>query len=105
MLGEAKKKGNAVAISDDVVFGWAVHYFDEDNIKINNVQGVRASVSSSKVPAAKTKIELTEEEKEEARKAALKEFQDQEMQKIKEKNKKRLEKKNAENPQPSLFDI
>lgn len=33
--GEAKKlkkSGNCVAVKDDVVYGWAVHYFEEDSI-------------------------------------------------------------------------
>lgn len=33
--GEAKKqaKGGCAMISDAVVFGWAIHYFEEDSIK------------------------------------------------------------------------
>ena len=35
IIGEAKKRGdNAVFMSDDEVFGLAVHYYDEDNIKV-----------------------------------------------------------------------
>lgn len=30
------KGGNAVGVDDDTVFGWAVHYYDEDNIKAEN---------------------------------------------------------------------
>ena len=29
-MGEARKRGNAVAISDEEVYGMAVHYYDED---------------------------------------------------------------------------
>lgn len=32
------KGGNAVGVDDDTVFGWAVHYYDEDNIKVDKVQ-------------------------------------------------------------------
>lgn len=35
IMGEARKRGNAVAISDEEVYGMAVHYYDEDDIKIN----------------------------------------------------------------------
>lgn len=28
-----KKSGNCAAVQDDVVYGWAVHYYMEDNIK------------------------------------------------------------------------
>lgn len=32
------KGGNAVGIDDATVYGWAVHYYDEDNIKVDNVK-------------------------------------------------------------------
>ena len=37
IMGEARKCGNAVAISDEEVYGMAVHYYDEDDIKINRL--------------------------------------------------------------------
>ena len=37
VLGEARKKGTAVGMTAEEVFGLAVHYYDEDNIKINPV--------------------------------------------------------------------
>lgn len=30
--------GNAVGIDDATVYGWAVHYYDEDEIKVDKVQ-------------------------------------------------------------------
>lgn len=30
--------GNAVGVDDATVYGWAVHYYDEDNIKVDKVQ-------------------------------------------------------------------
>lgn len=65
ITGEAiMRGGNVVPISDDEVFGMAIHYYDEDNIKINKIStGCRTSVQSSNV-------ELTEEEKKAAREAA-----------------------------------
>lgn len=48
ILGEAKKRGNAVAMTDEEVYGMAVHYYDEDDIKINKVPAnARTSVSLS----------------------------------------------------------
>lgn len=40
IMGEAKKKakGGCAAIEDAVVYGWAVHYYQEDNIKVGNVK-------------------------------------------------------------------
>ena len=32
------KGGNAVGVDDDTVFGWAVHYYDEDDIKVEEVK-------------------------------------------------------------------
>ena len=62
IMGEAKKRGNAVAMQDAEVFGLAVHYYDEDNIKINNLQaGATAKVSKQPgaVKAAKNEKETT----------------------------------------------
>lgn len=32
------KGGNAVGVDDATVYGWAVHYYDEDNIKVDKVK-------------------------------------------------------------------
>lgn len=108
VVGEAKKQGNAVYLPDDVVFGWAVHYYDEDDIKVNKLpSGTRVS--------AKTSVELTEEEKEKARDLAVQEYKQQCIDKLKAadeaKAKKAAEKKKAEierrkkieQEQPTLF--
>lgn len=58
IFSEAHKMGNAVCVSDAEVFGWAVHYYDEDDIEINNVSQGERSVSVSA-----PKVELTDEEK------------------------------------------
>lgn len=49
ITSQAKKQasGGCAAISDDVVFGWAVHYYDEDDIKVEKTSNVKASVSTS----------------------------------------------------------
>lgn len=43
ILGEARKHGNEVVMADDEVFGLAIHYYDEENIKINVSGGHRVS--------------------------------------------------------------
>lgn len=48
------KGDNAVGVDDDTVFGWAVHYYDEDNIKVDKVQE-RVEVVAS--PAVSAKVE------------------------------------------------
>ncbi len=67
ILGEARKRGNAVAISDEEVYGMAVHYYDENNIKVAKMPA-NVKVSSSSVSKP---VELTEEDKERAREAAI----------------------------------
>ena len=48
------KGGNAVGVDDDTVYGWAVHYYDEDDIKVDKVQE-RVEIVAS--PAESAKIE------------------------------------------------
>ena len=99
ILQEVQKSG-CNGFSDDEIFGMAIHYYDEDDIK--NVKPVNARVVVNHV------VELTEEEKKAAKEAALKEYEAKEMKKIEEDRKKKLEKK-AEKAakenilQPTLF--
>jgi transcription elongation GreA/GreB family factor len=50
ITSQAKKAatGNCAVISDDVVFGWAVHYYDEDDIKVEKT-AVKTVVKTSEV--------------------------------------------------------
>lgn len=64
---EAKRRGSAVCMSDDEVFGLAVHYFDEDDLKVQPVPGARVSTSRESKPAAKLTAKEKAEVKEEAR--------------------------------------
>ena len=93
IVGEAKKQGDAVYLPDDVVFGWAVHYYDEDNIEINDLP------ANTRV-SARASVELTEEEKVQAREEAVEMYKQQQMYKLKreeeEKAKKAAEKRKAE---------
>lgn len=68
IFSEAHKMGNAVCVSDAEVFGWAVHYYDEDNIKINRTAAARCKASADR------EIELTDEEKAKIREQAEKEY-------------------------------
>lgn len=54
------KGGNAVGVDDDTVYGWAVHYYDEDDIKVENVKGIVETVAPVK---ASVKLEKTVEQK------------------------------------------
>lgn len=110
IFGEAKKQGNVVGLPDDVVFGWAVHYYDEDDIKINPLpNNVKA--------AAKASVELTEADKEKARELAIEQYKQQCIENLRkaeeerarkeeEKRKARIAKrKEQEKFAPSLFDF
>lgn len=60
---ECAKKGGANGYSDKEVFGWAVHYYDEDDIKdVKPISG-KVIVNHS--------VELTEEDKKEAKEKAM----------------------------------
>lgn len=103
ILGEAHKRGNAVYVSDEEVFGWAVHYYDEDDIKINRLpRNVKASVK------------LSDEDKKKAYEQAVKEYRQLCVDRMRaadeEKAKRLAERRKAEREkcqtlQPSLFDF
>lgn len=109
ILGEAKKRGASVCMTDEEVFGLAVHYYDEDEIKINRVvTGYRASTSSS------AKVELSEEEKAAARERAIADYERQCLKEAAQKEaerkaraveKKREKQKESASFSPSLFDF
>lgn len=82
--------------ADDEIFSMAVHYYDEDNIEISG------SVNLNKV-IVNHKIELTEEEKAEARKKALDELVAEERKKLTQKPAKTVNKDDVEVKQVSLF--
>lgn len=99
ILGEAKKRGSAVAMSDAEVFGMAVHYYDEDNIKVNKLpvsQGVDIS-SLDPIP-----IVLSEEDKMSAREAAIQRLAEEQYALLKKKP-TRAKKEVTEVQQMSLF--
>ena len=68
-----------VAMSDAEVFGMAVHYYDEEDIKVEK-ESSGCSVSSSSY-----KVELTEEEKKSAREAAIKRLAEEQYQSLKKR--------------------
>ena len=97
IMGEARKRGNAVAISDEEVYGMAVHYYDEDDIKINRLPaGEKTSVSSSAKP-----VELTEEDKKAARDKAIARLAEEQYQTLRKKNVRKKADDNVQ--QMSLF--
>lgn len=94
-----KGDGKNIAVSRDEVFGWAVHYYDEDEVKIKKI---------GKASAAKSKnVELTEEEKQELKKEAEAEYKERMIRKLredeKERKRKASEKKKEERRESELL--
>lgn len=103
IMGEAKKRGNTVCMSDDEVFGLAVHYYDEDNIKINKLPAsVKVSASVPEAKPASKPVKLTEEDEKRAREAAIKRLAEEQYVLLKKKP-SRSKKEVTEAQQMSLF--
>lgn len=48
IVGVAKKRGNSVCMTDDEVYGLAVHYYCEDDLKVNPIpEGMEYRMSTS----------------------------------------------------------
>lgn len=58
---QAKKQAvnGCAAISDDVVFSWAVHYYDEDDIRVEKTSNVQSEVKTSVPKKTKEKKSQT----------------------------------------------
>ena len=69
IMSEARKyaEGNAVCVPDAEVFGWAVHYYDEDDIEEDEVVECKVDVQKHD-PIAQPKKELKKEPKKRAKK-------------------------------------
>ena len=73
------------------------HYYDEDEIEVGKAITCRVAVNHI--------VELTEEEKAEARQEAIKQYQREELAKIQSRNARPQKRETAEVAQPSLFDF
>lgn len=88
ILTQVKASGCA-GFTDDEIFGMAVHYYDEENPgEIKKGIGGQVIVNHH--------VELAEEEKEEAKRKALDKITEEEVRKIKEKERKEKERKAKE---------
>ncbi len=97
ILNEVKKSG-CCGFTDAEVYGMATHYYDEDEIEVGNPIKCQVVVNHM--------VELTEEEREQARQDAINKLRDEEIKKMRKPTQPR---KTAENKnqveQPSLFDF
>lgn len=100
ILGEVRKSGKC-ALSDDEVYGMAIHYYDEENLVIEDPASVKIVCPSSV-------IDLDEKEKEEAKRIAIRQYQEElrsYMLKnaMDKKSKNKAKKKSKPTNQPTLF--
>ena len=106
ILNEVQKSGcNGFDDDDELLRAWlekifsmAVHYYDEDDIEVGKAVSCQVAVNHI--------VELTEEEKAEARQEAIKQYQREELAKLQSRNARVKKIENATNQvQPSLFDF
>ena len=106
ILNEVQKSGcNGFDDDDELLRAWlekifsmAVHYYDEDDIEVGKAISCQVAVNHI--------VELTEEEKAEARLEAIKQYQREELAKIQSRNSRVKKTENAATQvQPSLFDF
>ena len=74
IFSEVQKSG-CCGFADEEIYSMAVHYYDEDDIKVGGSKSCRVVVNHT--------IELTEEEKKEARKRAIEQVQKEAYEKMK----------------------
>lgn len=98
ILNTVQKTG-CNGFTDEEVYGMAVHYYDEESIDIGKEISCRVAVNHT--------VELTEEEKREARKRAINAYQEDARKKLveqgKKKQKKQAQEDETEVEQLSLF--
>lgn len=97
IIGEVKKSG-CCGFTDDEIFGWAMHFWDEPEIEVSETANCRVVVNHV--------VELTEEEKEKARQDAINKLRDEEMAKMRKTTQSKKETENkTQVEQLSLFDF
>lgn len=93
IIGEVKKSG-CCGFADDEIFGMAMHFWEEPEIEVGTIPNCKMVVNHI--------VELTEEEKEQARQEAIAKLSDEELAKMR---KAKTTEKKVKEVQPSLFDF
>ncbi len=91
------QKSGCNGFTDGEIFGQAVHYYDENEIEVGNPLQCHVAVNHV--------VELTAEEKAEARQNALRQYQNEELRRLQSRNKPTTTAKKETNIQPTLFDF
>lgn len=89
------KKSGCNGFTDGEIYGQAVRYYDENEIEVGKPMNCQVVVNHV--------VELTEEEKAEARQNAIRQYQQEELRKMQNRNKPTAKKETQ--VQPSLFDF
>ena len=84
---------------EDEIYSMAIHYYDEDDLEVGSPVACHVVVNHA--------IVLSEEEKAEARKQAIQQYQAQELRRLQEPRrvKAKASTDSEQVPQPSLFDM
>lgn len=93
ILNEVQRSG-CNGFTDGEIYSMAVHYYDEDDIEVGNPVSCQVSVNHI--------VELTEEEKAEARQRAVEQYQQAELRRMQERHKRPTAKQETQ-VQPNLF--
>ena len=96
IFNEVQKSGMN-GFDDDEIYSMAMHYYDEDDIEIGKPISCKVMVNHH--------VELTEEEKQNARKKAIEQYQQMELSKLQSRAKQKSSATQTTNVQPSLFDF
>lgn len=94
ILNQVQKSG-CNGFTDDEVYSMAVHYYDEENIEVGKPIDARITVNHV--------VELTEDEKQQARQDAIQKAQNDVYNKMMQPKKKTITKQTANTNQLSLF--
>ncbi|MGL5273153.1 MAG: PcfK-like family protein [Phocaeicola sp.] len=94
ILNEVQKSG-CNGFTDNEIFSIAIDYYDEDNIEVGKPIDCKVIINHH--------VELTQEEKAQARKEAIKRIENETYLKVKQQ--KKVTKPTKENKLPTLFDF
>ena len=89
------QKSGCSGFTDGEIFGQAIHYYEENEIEVGKPMNCQVVVNHV--------VELTEEEKAEARQNAARRYQEEELRKLQNRNRPPARK--VTQSQPSLFDL
>ena len=89
------QKSGCSGFTDGEIFGQVIHYYEENEIEEGKPMNCQVVVNHV--------VELTEEEKAEARQNAVRRYQEEELRKLQNRNRPSARKET--HPQPSLFDL